>query len=732
MRATILRRSASASAIAFVALASGQEAFAQGGADEIIVTATRQETALSKTPIALSAITGEGLRDSGVTNPTTLGEVVPNLSIDRANGLQITIRGVTSTDGTEKGDPSAAFMLDGVYIARPQVQEVSFFDLERVEVLRGPQGTLWGRNTTAGAINIISAKPKHEFEASFDAAYGSYNTVQTTGMVNVPVNDAVALRAAVNYDRRDNFLDTTSSTSIDPFKDNLSARLSALFDISDSVEVVVRADYAQMKGHTDNSLPVTNFFEAPFVADVDPDYFDSPAEEQLTSTFPVPWETGRDNSTWGVMAEANMDLGGGFSLAYVGSYREFTRDERGTVFAGANRTTFNGDYWQNSQELRLAFGSGERLHGQIGAYYFKERSGIEFFILDPQNLGFPPVATQFGFPQDPTIAESYAFFGQATYDLTDALHLTAGVRYSHDYKSRVGATVFDLADGTRINLQINDAARNFSKTTWRAGLDYDIPGLGLAYFTASTGYKAGGFNDGCEDVDGDPATDPVCGLPAAALFYQPETLTAYEGGFKFGFFDGVLNVNGALFHYDYKGLQLSQASNACGGPCQITTNAASSKVDGIELDATIRPGERHRFDFAATWLDARYAEYFPVPTVSFEGKSLDRSPEFTVAAGYAYEHPLPNGGVLEAGVRTKYSDEYMLTDLVLRGQFRQPSFHKTDLTLTYHAPDDRWYLQGFAKNLENEITLSTATVQAGGAVSVQDPRTYGARLGARF
>ena len=122
--------------------------------DEIIVTATRSETRASKTPVALTAITGGGLITAGITNPTSLGEQVPNLSIDRNNGLQITIRGVSSADGTEKGDPSAAFMVDGIYIARPQAQEVSFYDVQRVEVLRGPQGTLFGRNTTAGLVNL--------------------------------------------------------------------------------------------------------------------------------------------------------------------------------------------------------------------------------------------------------------------------------------------------------------------------------------------------------------------------------------------------------------------------------------------------------------------------------------------------------------------------------------------------------------------------------------------------
>uniref|UniRef100_UPI0035BC8F27 TonB-dependent receptor plug domain-containing protein n=1 Tax=Sphingomonas sp. TaxID=28214 RepID=UPI0035BC8F27 len=165
-------------------------AAAQG---DIVVTAQRTSSLASKTPIALSAIDGDALRSQGVTNPTRLEEQVPNLSIVRNQGLQITIRGVSSSDNSEKGDPSAAFLLDGVYLARPQAQEVSFFDVARVEVLRGPQGTLYGRNTTAGLINVITNRPASEFQAAGNLIYGNYDTVQGDAMINLPISDLLAL-----------------------------------------------------------------------------------------------------------------------------------------------------------------------------------------------------------------------------------------------------------------------------------------------------------------------------------------------------------------------------------------------------------------------------------------------------------------------------------------------------------------------------------------------------------
>ena len=229
---------------------------------DIVVTANRTELLLSNTPIAMTAIGGADLISSGITNPTQLQESVPNLSIVRGNGLQITIRGVTSTDGTEKGDPSAAFMLDGIYLARPQAQEVSFFDIERVEVLRGPQGTLYGRNSTAGVINVISARPKFEFGGSVDLTYGSFDQILGTAVINVPVSDTVAFRAAVNLDRRDSYLidgNAGDGINYDPFKDNQTVRLSALFEPADNVSLLIIGDYSKIEGNPINGVDSQQF-----------------------------------------------------------------------------------------------------------------------------------------------------------------------------------------------------------------------------------------------------------------------------------------------------------------------------------------------------------------------------------------------------------------------------------------------------------------------------------------
>jgi iron complex outermembrane receptor protein len=713
--------------------ARGQQSQAPDAGDafnEVVVTAQRVAEPLSKTPLAVTAISGDSLRSQGVTDPTRLGEHIPNVSIDRANGLQITIRGVTSTDGTEKGDPSAAFLLDGVFIARPQVQEVSFFDIDRVEVLRGPQGTLYGRNTTAGVVNVIANRPTRSFEAAVNTALGNFGTRQLDGMVNLPVNSVWALRGAVSYDERDSYLRTNpgDSHTIDPFKKNISARLQALAAFSDTLTLLLRADYARLRGTPGgNSVRGTNFYD--LTDPQNPAYIGGSSDRERTITYNLGAQGDLRNSTWGLSSELVWDLGT-LEMTYVGSYRRFRRDEDLPVNVGVSVAgAFAGHYWQNSQELRFATRGSRRFKAQFGGYYFKERSGIRFYIFDL-------VAPVYGFPQDPTIAESYAAFGQGTYSFTEQLRLTAGARYSHDDKSRVGGTVMQQTltfnPATDSKLQ-NSAAATFEKTTWRIGLEYDLNDRSLLYGSVATGYKAGGFNDGCEA--GTVTRGLACNQPRplAQLYYQPETLTAYELGVKTRLAQNLLQLSAAAFHYDYENLQLSTVANYGGGPAQTTTNAAKSTVNGLELEATLAPNARNRIELGATYLDATYDDYFPrgVGTPpDYSGRDLDRSPHSTLSAGYAHTWPAANGASIVAGVRSRWSDSYVVTAFATPAQYRQPSYHKTDVTLTYTAHDDNWYVQAFAKNLENEIVVTGADSYAN--ITPGDPRTFGLRAGFRF
>lgn len=733
----------SASVFALIASpAFAQEAVeAEAGSGDIVVTATREATLLSKTPIAITAISGEGLRDAGITDARSLNDSVPNLAIsENGDSARISIRGVTSTDLTEKGDPSAAFLLDGVYIARPIEVLTSFYDLERVEVLRGPQGTLYGRNTTAGVINLISARPKGEFAASVDGKYGNLGSKNVSAMVNVPIGGDIGIRAAVNMDRQDSPLIQPAGAprSLNPFRNNMSGRLSFGGTIGDSFDFVIRGDYTKSKGGLYNSVPLANFFPNRLVRGVDPVYVDTNGDAQRNIRLASSNPDRKNNEFKGVMGEFTYDLGS-VAVTYLGSYREADREDvRNLVLNFGvlvnNPAFFFGNFKQNSHELRLAFGQGQRLHGQVGAYLFNEKSFIEFNLGNPLSGIVVAGASGFAFPQGPTKAKSKAAFGQVTFDITDDLHLTGGVRHTQDDKSRVGATVVDFptvaasfCGALRCKLNDNIAFGEYKKTTWKLGVDYDAPELGLLYASVSTGYKAGGFNDGCLTTSGGAG----CSLTQDQLFFNPETLTSYEGGFKFRFADNAVRLNGSVFHYDYKDLQLSQIVTVP-VPATRIRNAGVAKVDGVELEAVLQPSDNDRVDLGLTVTNARYTSFQAAPDISFAGRRLDQAPAVTATAGYMHTFPMGNGGKVEAGIRTRLSSEYYLQDLNNLSQFRQPSFTKTGMTLTFKAPEDRFYVQGFVQNIENVITLSAAASGLGTTATIEEPRTFGVRAGFKF
>jgi iron complex outermembrane receptor protein len=776
-----------AGAAVILALSSGQ-ALAQDAAEDakdgdIVVTATRSETLLSKTPIAMTAITGDSLREQGITGPTDLGNSVPNLSIDRVgNAVQITIRGVSSTDNTEKGDPSAAFLLDGVYLARPQQVDVAFFDINRVEVLRGPQGTLYGRNTTAGVVNVISNKPKlGTFAAGINLGYGNYKAVNADGFINLPIGDKAAVRLAASFDQRDNYLNLgpTDDADIDPFRKNFASRLQVYFEPSDAINITLRGEYAKLKGSRTSDVRASNFYNLGQTDTLGRPLWiagSRSTRELLTLTTDIqPIEVAGlgigvggttqpaiNNHIWGVEGELNWDFGPA-TMTYIGSYREYHAAENLPIDVGAPITfdaTFDGDYEQQSHELRFALNSDGPLKAQAGLYYFREESAIALYLVnspfvcrDPDGEGgcaaFYPF---FGFPQAPTIASSKAAYAQLTYSVTDNVRFTVGGRYTDDNKSRFGHTilqntlVYTPSNGTDVNLQnaaqIDGNIKN-KKFTWRAGVEADVLGNGLVYGSVSTGYKAGGFGDGC--LAGVTTRGELCNQARdpRILFYQPETLTAYEVGFKNKFSD-ALRISVAAFHYDYKNLQLSQIANVSGAPSTVTLNAGSAKVSGIETEATITPSANDRFDLSYSYTHARYAKYCPFddPTsnlpigangcrtaLSFEGRPLDRSPKHVLSAGYSHIFPIGEGNVT-ASVRTRLSSEYVITNYGAGVQYRNPSRTETSLSLTYNAPDNRYYIQGYLQNLENSIRLQR--VDGFANASPTDPRTYGVRAGFKF
>jgi iron complex outermembrane receptor protein len=712
------------------------------GIQEVIVTAQRTAAPASKTPVAMSVLTAGQLDAGGFDTPGSLGARLPNTYLENSyDGLRFTIRGVSNADVTEKGDPSAAFMVDGVYVARPQSQNVTLYDVDRVEVLRGPQGTLYGRNTTAGVVNVITKAPVARFEGNVNAAIGNRGERKVGAMVNVPVNDVLALRAAATWNEHDPYLGNGTTTPRRPGldRDDRAARLSAKLALGPAAALLVRYEASRDDSNNDSTVPDSNFYSG--IATGQPVWNGDSTDRQLTYRFNPPntrFEQGYSHKkTSSLTAELNWDLGPA-TLSWLGAHRSFDHDYlynfyyrvTPTIALGV-RQPFSGHYGQDSHELRLATNGTGPVSAQGGVYWFRERARDVYYFRDLQAIGLPPY---YVFSNDPVESRSKAVFGQATLRVADGLRATAGARYTEDDKARTGtigyqrAPAFNAATDLR---ELNAGRIATDKTTWRLGLDYDLVPATLVYGSIATGYKAGGFNDGCAAGDTQNGIGCPAGraLPPATLTYQPETVRAYEAGAKTRFWDGRASLNLAVFHYDYRNLQLSNVAIVGGKPRYETTNAGEAAIRGLEADGLVAATRADRFTYALTLLDAHYVSYTPDGVHSWAGVKLDRTPARTLSLGWEHRTPLA-GGQLAAGVNTRASASYLLGAPQAGLKYRVPGHTESDLHLGWEPPGARWSVLARVRNLENEVR--PMTISSVGIVVPTEPRTADIRFDYRF
>mgnify|MGYP004525658777 CR=1 FL=1 len=706
---------------------------------EVVVTAQRTAALASRTPVALSVVSGEQLRDLGAISPADIGPRLPNVHFDQAfSGLRVTIRGISNNDTTDKGDPSAAFMLDGVYIARPAGQSANLLDVDRIEVLRGPQGTLYGRNTTAGLVNVISHVPTDRLEGALGLEAGTYGRRKADGVLNVPVNDALSLRAAVSQLRQDPLLKNGQGTPHRPGmdRDERDARLSARLRLNRDATLVMRYDHGETEGNNDRIVPDTNFFTG--VASGRPVWRDSTTDARLTNGFRPPNMTPvqgwHDRLARGLSADLSWNLGPA-TVYYLGSHRKLDQAIRQNYYYRVAPTRalgvvndYDGHNEQDSHELRIATNGSGPLGAQAGLYYFSEDSHTSYAFQGLQAVGLPPY---YSFPLH-TQAQSRALFGQLTWRVLDGLRLTAGARRTEDDKERVGSTdfqqgpVFNPASDRR---QLNAAELSTARTTWRLGLDYDLAPGTLLYGSLATGYKAGGFNDGC--VAGATALGVTCqaAVSDSALYYQPEELRAWEAGMKSRLLGGRLSFNASAFLYDYTNLQLSGTAIVSGAPRILTRNAGVARSRGLELDGEMRIGSNGRLSYGATLLDAHYVSYDPTAAVSWGGRKLDRAPSHVYTLGYEHRFAVA-GGELRAAVFSRRSAEYVITIPSQLLEYRIPAHTTTDASLRYQPSGGNWSILGRVRNLENSVRPTI--IDSFGMTTPSAPRTADLRLDVRF
>lgn len=698
---------------------------------EVIVTAQKTVQPASKTPLALSVLGGEALKDAGIGDARALADAIPNVNIAQESGkLQIAIRGVVSLDMTEKGDPSAAFNVDGAYVPRFEAQLGSFLDLDRIEVLRGPQGTLYGRNATAGAINLITNKPTNKFGARIEAEVGNYGAQRAEGMINIPLNDTLALRAAVSVNRRDGYINPgpNTDTPMDS-KDDYAGRLHLLANFSKDTSLLLTAETSHQGGGSATPVPMGNFFSGTYTDNLpfsppntgnnilNPIYVDRGSSAQRTAglKFNGPKVfTNNDNNA----LRAEIKTGLGFAdLTYQLAYLNSTLDGSGNgiYFGFPFRADAKGDSKATSHELRLnSVGSGP-LRWVAGAYLFDEKihreSQFNTFISAP----FGAFTVTLPFDID-VRNKSMALFGQATYSLRPDTRVTLGLRETHDEKigaDKLGGVAAVSPATTSAGAYAKDVT--FTNTSWKLGIDHDLAPGTMIYASAATGYKAGGFNDTADAGD-----------------YKPETLTSIELGVKTKLLQDKLQLSANVFHYDYKDMQLTSVvcrtadPSTCGS---LTTNAASSKIEGLELEARWLVGENGQLRGSATVTDATFSQYKPNATSDWAGYRLDRTPRSVLSLGYSHRFSMESGAEITATVGSRWSSSYFISDSAAGIRYEQPSFQKSDASLGWSSADGKTSVQLFVKNIEDRITIES---RVPGSFFVGDPRTFGIRTSHNF
>jgi len=727
---------AAGAAVQALLLASGAHAQSNIEIQEVVVTAERREETAQRTPLAITALSVEQLETQGVRTVSDLTTVVPGIQIGSVGGsVEIAVRGIGSTNNTEVGDPAVAFNVDGVYMARPRSAAGLFFDLERVEVLRGPQGTLYGRNATAGSFNVITRKPTGVYEANAQVELGNFSLIRASGAANLPVSDKVAVRAAFQVSKRDGYTDNAPVEDYND-EDAFALRLHVLLKPTEDFSLLLSGDYFRNDYVGTASGPLGQY-----ASGGDP------------YAFPVSAEGHSRQENYGFAAQADWNLPFGV-LTYLGAARKdvvHTRTGSARSYpVGAARPPnrcdpvlgalcaliyFDSDERQETHELRLGNAEG-RFKWVGGLYYFEEQNDVFANI-------FPLVA----FIQPNTYADSKAVFAQGTFSFSDRLRATGGLRYTRDHKGRTGGTYVALdASGActlpgGLNRPLmgapppgcllygNVADFTWESTDYKVGAEFDLTPTSLLYASTSTGYKAGGYGDG---------------LPPLNNKYEPERLTAFEVGAKNRFLDNRAQANLSAFYYDYQDFQVTALGVVAGQPSAVTVNAPKATLYGAELEGALLISEHDRIDGSVAYLHAEYEDFtlltgdaFSPGFADYSGLTLAKSPEWTFNLGYQHSWPLADDGRLTVRVQTHYESSKNL-DYHNFAVTEQDAFTKSDIIVTYDAAGGVWSLMAYGRNLEDEAVLVQASPDAqnvnplAGSGAYAPPRLYGVQLSARF
>ncbi len=698
---------------AFSACSGALSAYAQTAtgfdAEEIVVTATKTgETRIQDTPIAISAFGGDQLSRLGVSNIRGIAEMTPNLAISENTGFsQVFIRGIGSNNVFAGSDPSSTLHMDGVYLARPVTYFSGLFDVERVEVLRGPQGTIYGRNSVGGTINVVSRKPHDELSGKVELGYGNYDALHAGVYVNVPLGPDLFASIAGLYSKHDGYVKNINPSGNDIDDDDTKGVRTQLRWNPGRVDAVLRADYSRSEGAI---MGFSKLLEPRGNAMTDNllgDY------HRIANNVPHEYYV----KNYGVAADITVELADTVDLRSLTSYRKSRYHASFDTDASAldlQRSLLDEFQDQFSQEFNLT-GKFGPLSIIAGAFYFKESMDYPIAI-EVRTAGTAVTAAPH------VVTESFAFFQQSDLSLSDSFKVTFGLRYTEEEKKfSQNHAIKSLVTGLPVSaVTVYDTEGNYKAWTPKFGLEWQPADDIMLYASASRGFKSGGFVNG--------STNPNQG-------FGPEKLWAYEVGVKSEWLERRLTLNLSTFYYEYSDLQVNFF--LAPGVVDIR-NAADATVKGLEFEFGIRPFPTTRLQGSVSLLDAKYDSFPNAPrrgnqaVFDASGAYLNNAPKHLVALSLEQKFPDIAGAQPSLQIdgswngRRYFTPENNLLEsqgnyFLLNASFQMQFENGVAVTLWGRNLTNKEYVTG---------TASFASALVAGRVG--SPRTFGAKVGYNF
>lgn len=748
------------------------EAQDEDGVGDIIVTAQKRAENVQNVPLSVTAISGEAIERSGVASLTDLASTIPSVMVDQSNNIRntnISIRGIGSS-GTNPGiEPSVGVFVDGVYLPLGGMAQGELLDISTVEVLRGPQGTLYGRNTPVGAINITTRRPTSEPEARIRFGIGNYDLRHISGYVGGGLGENTAARLSFWTRDRSGYEYNLFTQDDQNDSENYGGRLRVTHDVSDGLRLDFIAHYSYIKAkccvaeqrdvtgpfgiatpgflaaQLALGLPFRNYDDKDHIVDAD--------------------DVGDDRSkNYGGSVQADLDLPGDHVLTSITAYEKW--DNRAIVSADAlpqavyrnSQDTFVRSF---SQELRLSSPTGRRVEYLAGAFFYSQNMVFDQLstYLSGANRLFPATtcttppcrivpgdASGSTFTQDTTSA---AIFGTATLNLTDEWSATGGLRYSHDKKDvfidhYLNATASSTLRRLQPAFLIGDVSRSEDSVTWSINTKYNFTPDVMGFLTVSTGSKSGGFN-----------TRRVA--PGTPYEFEPEESITYEAGVKSTLFDRKLVLNATIFNLVLKNFQES-VLNPITGTGFIVGNAGERRVRGIEVDFRARPDRRLTLDGGFAYLDAEFTDrpsgQCPVDrtpngtlpgTCNFNGLTPEKSPKWKVNAAAQWTQPVTQALDVFGRGEVSYTSSYNLM-ATLDGPGIQPGYTLVNLRAGLQSEEGGWEVAFWMRNATDVAYYGQGTVQplntfvsGGGTAAARGfigwyapPRTMGVEATVKF